>query len=116
MKNPVDVLRGRERSSVVFWFYCVLGSAVLTALFLMSARPLAESMPDSQLLFLVIPYFAYLAWAHIALWTCAFNTKRRAWGYAARTYSFALLALMIWSWIWPYFVTLGPIEVRQIAP
>jgi hypothetical protein len=32
-------------------------------------------------------FVAYFLWAHISLWMCAFNVKRRAWGYAAHRLS-----------------------------
>jgi cytochrome bd-type quinol oxidase subunit 2 len=104
MKNPWDVLRGQERSWIVFWLYCVLGVTVVTWLFIVLAVTSDGRLPDSGLDALAAIYYVCLIWAHAALWTCAFNTKRRAWGYATRAYAFALLTVIAASIVFPYFV------------
>lgn len=75
MKNPWRVVLGQERLWVVFWLYCVLGPVVLVAFFTVS-----ELSVDLVLI-------VYLLWAHYSLWTCAFNTRWRPCGYAARIYA-----------------------------
>jgi hypothetical protein len=49
MKNPWDVLRGQERSWIVFWLYCVLGVTVVTWLFIVLAVTSDGRLPDSGL-------------------------------------------------------------------
>ena len=90
MKNPWDVLRGRELPVVVFWCYCVLGIALATmflGMFVMGAAKSDRAIYGAGILFL-----AYTVWAHISLWTCAFNPRRRTWGYVARTFPGVMLA------------------------
>ena len=117
MKNPWHVLRGQERLWVVFWLYCVLGTAVFTWAFayLVTWLPFdssAEEEAATTTLFAALA--AFVLWAHISLWTSAFNAEWRPWGYAARIYAGVVLAGLAVSTILPYFVTTGPIEVRLI--
>jgi len=86
MKNPWRVLRGREQLHVVFWGYCVVGTAIVIALPTVDRPHFLMGMPLWFFVALALMQAAYLLWAHISLWTCAFNTSRRAWGYAARAY------------------------------
>jgi hypothetical protein len=90
MKNPWDVLRGRELPVVVFWCYCVLGMALATmflGMFVMGAAKSDRAIYVAGYLFL-----AYAVWAHVSLWMCAFSAKRRAWTYVARAYAGVMLA------------------------
>ena len=116
MKNPWDVLRGRELPVVVFWCYCMAGMALATmflGMFVMGGA--AES--DRAIEVAGILFLAYVAWAHASLWMCAFNAKRRAWGYVARAYAAVMLAVVAMSLIWPFFVTTDPeIEVLLLQP
>jgi hypothetical protein len=51
---------------------------------------------------------AYLLWAHVSLWFCAFNIKWRWLGYAARIY----IVLVVIASFWPihtHAVLLGPL-------
>jgi hypothetical protein len=98
MKNPWSVLLGRERLRIVFWCYCVAGTAIVFALPDVDHPHAFIGMPLSFFVILVILQLAYLFWAHISLWTCAFNTQRRVWGYAARAYV-ALLVITISTWM-----------------
>jgi xanthine/uracil permease len=89
MKNPWDVLRGRELPVVVFWCYCVLGMALammFLGMFVMGAAKSDRGIYVAGFLFL-----AYAVWAHIALWTCASNARSRAWAYVARAYAGVVL-------------------------
>lgn len=87
MKNPWQTVLGQERLWVVFWLYCVLGLAVFL-LFLFTSDVSSSVMANA----LSVALLLYLLWAHYSLWTCAFNTQRRAWGYAARIYACVILA------------------------
>ena len=91
MKNPWDVLRGREVPVVVFWCYCVLGMALaimLLGMYVMGGAAQSDrAIEVAGLVFLV-----YVAWAHMSLWTCAPNAKGHVWGYVARTYAGVVLA------------------------
>jgi hypothetical protein len=61
-----------------------------------------------------IVFITYFLWAHISFWTCAFNTEKRAWGYAARSYAVVIVVY--------YFVGIlanhgtGVVEIRQVLP
>lgn len=113
MKNPWQVLRGRERLHVVFWGYCVVGTIIVFALPTVDRPYFLMGMPLWFFLALALMQLAYLLWAHIALWTCAFNTSRRIWGYAARAYICVLVLAGGVSLLRP---TVQPdIEVRQIS-
>ena len=103
MKNPWQVVLGRERLWIVFWLYCVLGTLLVTLLLFISnlpARAIAET--------LAVLYAVYLLWAHYSLWTCAFNVKWRPWGYVARVYACVLIAATTVSLLLPTFVRSGP--------
>jgi threonine/homoserine/homoserine lactone efflux protein len=114
MKNPWAALRGYEQPSVIFGLYCILGTAILAMLLGMLVMTMADQLPERLFEILGILYLAYVVWAHISLWTCASNAKRRAWRYAARVYAAAILAIIAGTLLWPYFAAVGPIEVRQI--
>lgn len=94
MKNPWHVLLGRERLIVVFWGYCVVGTAIVVNLPNVDRPYFLMSMPLSFFLVLASLQTAYLLWSHMSLWTCAFNTSRRAWGYAARAYIIVLVSIV----------------------
>ena len=116
MKNPWDVLRGREVPVVVFWCYCVLGMALaimLLGMYVMGGAAQSDrAIEVAGLVFLV-----YVAWAHVSLWTCASNARRRAWGYVARAYATVVLAMVAAMLIWPFFFTTDPeIEVLLVTP
>ena len=101
MKNPWDVLRGRELPVVVFWCYCMAGMALATMFLGMFVMGAAKS--DRAIYVAGILFVAYAAWAHVSLWTCAFNARRRAWGYVARIYAGVVLAGIAVTLIRSYF-------------
>jgi hypothetical protein len=109
MRNPWQVVLGQERLWVVFWLYCMLGTVVVTLLLAIS-----DLSGTAIVGTLTVLHAVYLLWAHYSLWTCAFNVKRRPWGYAARVYACVLIAATTVSLLLPTFVRTGPIEVRLI--
>ena len=115
MKSPWQVLRGQERLSTVFGLYCVLGIAILTMLFGMFVGGTEGRLPDSAYGIAGLVYAAYFLWAHVSLWMCAFNTKRRAWGLVARAYVAVVLAVITTSLVRSYLAPTDPdIEVLRI--
>jgi hypothetical protein len=104
MNNPWHAVLGRERLWVVFWLYCVLGTICLVLLL----ATLDVSLGNASMAALIF----YLLWAHYSLWTCAFNTDWRLWGYGARVYACVIVAATTAS----LFVTTrsGSIEVQQV--
>ena len=114
MKNPWDVLRGQELPVVVFWCYCVLGMAL--AMMFLGMFVMGAAKSDGAIYVAGMLFLAYAAWAHVSLWTCAFNAKSRTWGYVARAYAGAVLAVIAVTLIRSYLFTAGPteIEVRRV--
>jgi hypothetical protein len=104
MKNPWEVVRGQESLSVVLGLYCVLGTAILGMLLGMFIMTGAGNFPDRVYESAAFLYLVYIAWAHISLWTCAFNTKHRAWGYVARILAGGILAAITVSLVRGYLV------------
>lgn len=106
MKNPWQAVLGQERLWVVFWLYCLVGTVVVALLLAMSGLP-----PPAITTALAVAFMVYVLWAHYSLWTCAFNTKWRPWGYAARVYACVAIAGIAFS----SFVEIksGPIDVLQ---
>ena len=102
MTNPWDTLRGEERLATVLGLYCVIGTVVLTMLLGMFVMGTGGRLPESVYVTAVIVYVVYIAWAHMSLWTCAFNTNGRAWGYAARAYAAVILAVITASLVRTY--------------
>ena len=78
-----DVLRGREKLAVVFWYYWVLGQLGVVLLFLGTWAAI-EHLPLGILTVVVgalvaIPVVAYEIWVLVSLWTCAINVKTKIW-------------------------------------
>lgn len=90
MRNPWQALRGREQLHVVFWEYCVVGTIIVFALPAVDRPYILMGMPLWFFLVLALLQLAYLLWAHIALWRCAFNTSRRVWA-TLHVHTFAFL-------------------------
>jgi hypothetical protein len=116
MARFLKTLKGHESLGTVFWGYCIVGSFVIGALLFVVYRVTMrwDSSPHHAIAnwgtgALFITYFL---WAHISLWTCAFNVKRRGWGYVARCYAVAVVIY--------YFVGIsgnfgsGPPGIRQV--
>jgi hypothetical protein len=113
----LKALKGRERLVTVFWGYCIVGTfAVGAVLFALdrvtqranpSWRPIAAWATGA--LFVI-----YFVLAHISLWTCAFNTRRRGWGYAARCYAVAVV-IYYFAGISGNFGSGAP-GIRQVLP
>jgi len=91
MAQIVEAIRGRARLTKVFWGYCILGTVAIGVLLfgVFRAAIRFDPSPHHFLLDAVtgVLFVAYFLWAHVSLWTCAFNTKHRGWGYAARSYA-----------------------------
>lgn len=96
----IKTLRGSEKLSVVFWAYCVLGTLAIVAALLFWSEELMR-LPQWFLYTLTALYSAYLLWAHLSLWQCAFNVQRRFWGYAARAYVLVLVATYVFQALQP---------------
>lgn len=111
MKNPWDVLRGRELPVVVFWCYCVLGMAL--AIMFLGMFVMGAAKSDRAIVVAGILFLAYVVWAHVSLWTCASNARRRAWGYVARTYAGVMLAGIAVTLIRSYLF-IGPPEIEVL--
>lgn len=87
------VVRGRERLVIVFWVYCVLGGGIVIATpSILAERLYDRGFPVWSWVLMTCVQVLYLLWVHVSVWTCAFNSSRRLWGYAARAMSPS------WSW------------------
>lgn len=98
MRYLLQTIRGQEHLSIVFWGYCVAGLLAITGLLFLLTEHM-HRWPTAVLSALATLQVVYIVWAHISLWSCAFNAKRPIWGYAARIYvavvtlAFLLLAI-----------------------
>jgi hypothetical protein len=94
MTSIVETMKGRARVRTVFWGYCLIGTLaagiVLFAIVCAVMRWHPSWRPIANLAAGIL-FVTYFLWAHISLWTCAFNVKRRGWGYAARCYAVAMV-------------------------
>jgi hypothetical protein len=85
-------LAGRERLAVVFWLYCVVGSSLAISLPFVTAEWLYyRGFPMWGFEAIAVAEVIFVVWAHVSLWMCAFNTRHRSLGYAARIYSVVAL-------------------------
>jgi len=86
-------LKGEQRLVVVFWLYCILGSAIAIALPILLAEWLYDQgIPLWGFKLIAGAEVAFVVWAHASLWMCAFNSGHRWLGYAARIYAFIAVA------------------------
>jgi hypothetical protein len=93
MRFP-KTLRGEQRLVVVFWLYCILGSALALALpFLFAEWLYDQGFPMWGFRVIEVAEAAFVVLAHVSLWLCAFNSRHRWIGYAARVYSLVAVAL-----------------------
>ncbi len=114
MKKVRQSLQGRERLVVVFWIYCVLGGVVIVTLPFFVAEPLYEfGLPMWAFVVIALMQVVYLLWAHVSLWTCAFNSQHRMWGYAARSYVCVVAVAFAASWFLPRSAT--ELEVIKLS-
>jgi hypothetical protein len=84
-----EPLHGKERLAVVFWYYnvVVFVAAVLLAVLIVTIPQLLGAGGSNFFEWVGFGFFvSYLFWATISLWQCAFNTKRKIFGYLARAY------------------------------
>ena len=80
----------------MFWLYCVVGVALAVALPMRYAEPLYDrGFPIWGFIGIAVLEIAYLIWAHVSLWMCAFNTSHRYLAYAARVYACAALLYIV---------------------
>ena len=115
MKRMWQAFRGRERLTLVFWGFYVMGGLVAVILPFVVAEPLYDlGLPLWSFTLIAVVQSLYLLWAHISLWACAFNSSRRVWGYLTRGYVCVVAALFVVSMFRP-FVHTGEIEVRKIS-
>jgi len=96
MRLPKSIA-GRERLVVVFWLYCVVGCSLVIALPFLTAEWLYyQGFPMWGFGAILVAEVIFVVWAHVSLWMCAFNTRHRSLGYAARIYSVvALIAFLL---------------------
>ncbi|MEA3140231.1 MAG: hypothetical protein QOK23_2400 [Gammaproteobacteria bacterium] len=80
MARILRALRGEERLAIVFWGFCVAGTLVVGVLLYWVSR----AFPALAAVVTGVPFVAYFLCAHISLWMCAFNVKRKGWGDVAR--------------------------------
>jgi hypothetical protein len=114
MKRIWRALRGRERLMIVFWAYCVVGGIVATVLPFIVAEPLYDrGFPMWFFTLLAVVQSLYLLWVHVSVWTCAFNSSRRVWGYLARGYVCAVVVMLAVQTLMPPPKT--DIEVLKIG-
>jgi len=95
MKAIKDAWYGRERLSLVFWGYYVLGGlAAGTLLGTILGLCAAYEVAYLGIMFgiLIFPYFIWSTWS---VWACSFNVHWQPLGYVAR----AIVALSIFNWI-----------------
>ena len=106
----LNAIRGRESLAVVFWLYCVVGGWTIVLLLALFGGQLSElGLSAWSLIVIATAEVLYLIWAHVSLWMCAFNSKRRVYGYAARAYACAVVVLSFYPM---FFQTSSPqIEV-----
>jgi hypothetical protein len=110
-----QAIRGQERLTIVFWGYCMVGGIVAIILPFALAEPLYHrGFPMWFFTLLAVLQSLYLLWAHISLWTCAFNSSRRVWGYLARSYVSIVVAVLVVDTLRP-FVHTGELEVLQLS-
>jgi hypothetical protein len=79
MAQIVEAMRGRARLRKVFWGYCILGTVTIGVL-LFGVFRVAIRIDPSPHHFLTdavtgVLFVAYFLWAHVSLWTCAFNAR-----------------------------------------
>ena len=110
-----QAIRGQERLTIVFWGYYMVGGIVAIILPFVIAEPLYHrGFPMWFFTLLAALQSLYLLWAHISLWTCAFNSSSRVWGYLARSYVSIVVAVLVADTIRP-FVHTGEVEVRELS-
>lgn len=106
MKKIWEAFRGRGRLHVVFWGYCIVGGLSAAALPGLVAESLYDrGFPIWFFIMLALAQGFYLLWAHVSVWMCAFNSSRRLWGYAARTYVLVAVAALTAYAFFPPFPT-----------
>jgi hypothetical protein len=108
--GALNAIRGRESLTVVFWLYCVVGGWTTILLLTLFGGALSDlGLPAWSLVAIATLEVLYLVWAHVSLWTCAFNSQHRVYGYAARVYAVAFVVLSFYPL---FFQTSSPqIEV-----
>jgi len=63
-----------------YWLYFVVGSFVVNNLADLALSTGSKFVLIGYLIFIL----TYLVWAITSVWRCAFNTKKKYWGYIAR--------------------------------
>ena len=90
MTSIVETLKGGAKLRTVFWGYCLVGTFATGIVLFAAARVIGRWNPSWRPIVgwvTGIFFVTYFVWAHVSLWTCAFNVRRRGWGYAARVYA-----------------------------
>jgi hypothetical protein len=117
MLSPLQVFKGRQRLSVVFWLYLIIGGTMVV----LAPELFAESLYGLGLpLWAFITYAIlegfYLLFVHFALWTCAFNTKYKILGYASRLYVCVVLVACAYWFFVPHTTSTPKTEVLEVLP
>ena len=85
MEGIKSAWNGKDKLSLVFWAYFVLGQFGM-ALFLVAITGLSTAFGaeffGSVIGFIVV--IPFVTWATWSVWACAYNVKWRPWGYVAR--------------------------------
>jgi hypothetical protein len=98
---------------VVFWGYCVAGTLLIGVAMLWAFRLISNPHRPLGNLVTGAVFIGYLLWAHVSLWTCAFNVKRMGWGYAARCYA-VVIVVCYFAGVAANFGS-GPPGIRQVV-
>jgi hypothetical protein len=93
MARVSRAVSGKERAVIVFWAYCIAGTLIAGVLMFLAFRLVPTRDRSLGSLVTGALFVAYFLWAHVSLWTCAFNVEWRGWGYAARCYVVVVVVL-----------------------
>jgi hypothetical protein len=113
MLGPIAALRGKVSLALAFWGYGLLGSFVVVVGPLLF-QDFLEWTTYWIVWFLSTGAFVYVGLAHFAVWRCAFNVQKRVWGFVARGYVVAVVALFVWNALAPSTPQQSTIEYSRM--
>ncbi len=85
LKALRKVWDGQEKLYLAFWGYYIRGQLLLLFPALLFALVFVRFKYAGLLIGLSL-LLAWFIWSSIGVWRCAFNVKRKVWGYLARVY------------------------------
>jgi hypothetical protein len=100
MKRVWLAIIGKERLSVVFWLYYVVGLAITLGVPAALTEEV-QDLPSSWGMTLVFIVVGYVFFAHVLLWMCAFNSGAKWLGYIIRVYIVGVGGYLTWSFLSP---------------